>query len=372
MPETQQQIPEQEQPGKQARASTQNPSEVPKTPEYDPDQLQRSFGLVNQESDHFKRECVMHQQAQVKGMTIEEYRHWYKLRQWRSKRFYRLTQPALSLWQWTGFGEKKLWDILQLLIVPVVLAGGAFYLQESAKQKDQQLADDRTKQESLNRYFDSMTALLFDRKLRTSKPGDEVRTIARAKTLTTLDGLTTNLPSGEKSYDNRQMLLLQFLQETQLIRKDRVIVSLKGADFTRGSFFMADFHDANLSETFFGSGSDLNRANLSGTNLTKAFFFDADLSETNLSRSDLSGAIIVKTDLSKASLRDANLSKAKLSASNFRDADLSGANLSEAQLADANLQGARVTVTQLDQAKLCHTTLSDGKISDRDCKKLSK
>ncbi len=37
---------------------------------------------------------------------------------------------GLSVWPWTGFGEKKLWDRLRPVVIPLVLASGAFYLQE--------------------------------------------------------------------------------------------------------------------------------------------------------------------------------------------------------------------------------------------------
>jgi hypothetical protein len=134
-----------------------------------------------------------------------------------------------KFWQWTGFKEKKLWDVLQLLIVPTALAIGAFYLQETAKQrdlqiaqanreKDQQIADDRTKQETLNRYFDQISTLLFERRLRSAKQSDEVRILARARTLTALGEL-----DGE-----RKGQLVRFLMEAGLIEVKEPIISLVG------------------------------------------------------------------------------------------------------------------------------------------------
>jgi hypothetical protein len=40
----------------------------------------------------------------------------------------RFFQPFRFLWRWTGFGEKKLWDFCQLLIVPIALVGAGFTL----------------------------------------------------------------------------------------------------------------------------------------------------------------------------------------------------------------------------------------------------
>jgi hypothetical protein len=34
-------------------------------------------------------------------------------------------------WEWTGFSKRKLWDWLQLLVIPVVLAAGGFWFNTS-------------------------------------------------------------------------------------------------------------------------------------------------------------------------------------------------------------------------------------------------
>ncbi len=36
-----------------------------------------------------------------------------------------------KVWDWTGFGDKTAWDWMQLLIVPLVLAVGAFSFNEA-------------------------------------------------------------------------------------------------------------------------------------------------------------------------------------------------------------------------------------------------
>lgn len=103
-----------------------------------------------------------------------------------------------KLWQWTGFGEKKLWNFLELLIVPVVLALGAFYFEEQASNRQEQNTTTRYQQEALAKYFDQMTQLLLEKNLRQS--GSEAQVIARARTLSTLGELD----------ENRKGLLLKF------------------------------------------------------------------------------------------------------------------------------------------------------------------
>lgn len=231
-----------------------------------------------------------------------------------------------SVWQWTGLGDKKLWDYLQLLIVPIFLAAGAFYLEEQANQRQQRIADDRARQETLNKYFDAMTDLLFEQKLRAAKPESEARTVARARTLTTL----RELDSGRKGQ------LLRFLQEAKLIGGDEPVIDLSDADL---------------------SDADLSDADLSGADLSGAILLNADLSNA-----DLSNAILVNAELRFADLSGANLNDADLLNANLSDADLSGANLNDADLSYIDLRGA-----DLKDALFCKTKMPHGKENNQDC-----
>ncbi len=127
----------------------------------------------------------------------------------------------------TGFSGKTLWDWLQLLIIPIMLAGGGFWfsLQQSdisaqASQRqhdsDMQVALDQQREATLKTYLDDMSDLLLNHHLRTSKPGDEVREVARERTLTTLRRLDAS----------RNQIVLQFLQDAHLIGvKNAVVVT---------------------------------------------------------------------------------------------------------------------------------------------------
>ena len=67
---------------------------------------------------------------------------------------------------------------------------------------------------------------------------------------------------------------------------------------------------------------------------------------------DLSGALLSGADLSRANFINANLSQAQLSGANLTDAYLGGANLSMANLRDANLSGASLSGVNLIEADL--------------------
>src|SRR5215204_1529067 len=101
---------------------------------------------------------------------------------------------------WTGFQGKTVWDFLQLLIVPLMLVaiGLVFSLQQDARQQrvedqraaaERELAEQRAQDEALQAYLDQMSGLLLERDLRASEEDSEVRTLARARTLTVLERL---------------------------------------------------------------------------------------------------------------------------------------------------------------------------------------
>src|SRR5437762_3381470 len=52
-----------------------------------------------------------------------------------------LPQPKRrSFFQWTGFSNKTLWDLLQLLLIPVLLTVGGFWYQTQQHDSDQIIA----------------------------------------------------------------------------------------------------------------------------------------------------------------------------------------------------------------------------------------
>jgi hypothetical protein len=103
---------------------------------------------------------------------------------------------------WTGFGAytppekpdtgyqraKTTWDWLELLIIPIVLAVGGFFLNRTERMNAEKAAEQRAQDGALQAYLDQMTQLLLHEKLpvRASQPDDEVRSVARARTLTVL------------------------------------------------------------------------------------------------------------------------------------------------------------------------------------------
>src|SRR5215203_1375080 len=198
---------------------------------------------------------------------------------------------VMLLWR---TGGAKLVSDNAALIGAMVTLGGVFTAQmvsialdDRRSQEARDLEKQRAQDDASQAYLDQMSLLLLDkdRPLRQSIEGDEVRTLARARTLTVLP----RLDGAEKAN------VVQFLYESDLITKDT---------------FLVDLHQ-----------SDLRKAGLSGANLRNSILSRAYLTSANLNEADLSEA-----DLRGAYLRGADLRGAKPIG-----ADLGGAYLKEAQ-----------------------------------------
>jgi hypothetical protein len=66
-------------------------------------------------------------------------------------------------WKWTGLPKRTLWDWLELLIVPVVLAVGGYLFTRSENRTTRTAAERRAQDEALQAYLDGMAQLLADK-----------------------------------------------------------------------------------------------------------------------------------------------------------------------------------------------------------------
>ena len=100
--------------------------------------------------------------------------------------------------------------------------------------------------------------------------------------------------------------------------------NLSGTNLSKAFLFLADFSSANLEH-----------ANLSGAYLHHAKFYNASLLEADLDNADCQSARFDYAAIKHASLRDADLREAA-----FGNADLLGADIKRAVLTDADFRGA--------------------------------
>jgi uncharacterized protein YjbI with pentapeptide repeats len=285
------------------------------------------------------------------------------------------------LFDFTGFRGKTLWDLLGLLIVPVVIALAGWYLSEVSRQNQQKIEDqraeaqqqieidrakaqqeietDRAQQTILQSYMQDMTTLLLDKGLARSEPGDpnylQLRRIARSSTISAvrqLDG-------------KRKGILLGFLYESNLISHSDY--QFPGSNYKSPNNPIIALSGADL------SGADLSLGALNGTDLTLVNLSGADLSYSNVGSAVLNGADLTGSTLKDTHLRNTDLSGANLSGADLRDTNLSGVDLRDAEMGwfwgGANLSGANLrdaegwTNEQLAEAEsLVGATLPNGRV----------
>jgi hypothetical protein len=176
-------------------------------------------------------------------------------------------RPALRsrLWAWTGFGDKTLWEWVQLLsalAMPVVLALAGFWFTTQQEKSGREIEEQRAQDAALQAYLDQMSTLMLDtdQDLRNSDADSEVQTLARARRATVIQRLDAD----------RNRNVIRFLNEANLTGiSGQSSISLLAE---------ADLQGAHL------EGVDLSTIDLNG-----AILGGAQLSEANLSYADLSG-----------------------------------------------------------------------------------
>lgn len=264
-------------------------------------------------------------------------------------------------YSWTGFAEftptnpdtvpsKTLWDWMELLVVPLVLALGAFILNRSEKNIERQniearaelereIATDRQHEAALQTYFDRMSELLLKEKLRTTE-NVEVRDVARTRTISIMRVMDAK----------RNKLIIQFLTEAKLITDENSIfnranmseMNLQNLDLENVYLQGANLEHANLEYTKL-RGANLTLSNLTLANLLSANLEDATLERAKLSYANLSYANLQYANLTRAKLDDVRLQHANLCYANLQGATLEHANLTNTLLGGANLEGANLT-----------------------------
>jgi Pentapeptide repeats (8 copies) len=204
-------------------------------------------------------------------------------------------------WGFRGTTVSDWLPIVGVFLIPISIALGTWAitwqqgkLEQRRVLEERYLAGERARDEALQTYLSEMGSLLLEEDLRDSERGSEVRTLARARTLTVLEMLDPE----------RKSEAMQFLDEANLVHttpskpKVPVIplegVNLAGADLWGANFTGAHLESANL------AGADLRRANL-----TDGWLIYTDLSGADLENADLSGVHLHAADFRRADLRGA-------------------------------------------------------------------
>ncbi len=264
-------------------------------------------------------------------------------------------------WEWVGVAKYEtitlggvssqkckatvtFWDLVELLLVPIALSGGAWFISQGQKNIAEKKEQEEKHQKYYEDYLDKTWQILsrFD-DFQHLKNHENAKNFLEALTVTALKSLDPD----------RKGDVIEFLYRAGLIVDDVNVINLDNADLSR----------INLQDRFL-AGINLSGSNLSNANLKNVFlggrFRSSDLSGIKLVclpsgleiPMKLEG-IYVSSNLSKADLTNANLTDAKLDNTDFNDATWKGAILK-----GARLKGAKMDIeTVRKEAKIDESTV---------------
>lgn len=226
-------------------------------------ELWRQRGLSHSDKDNWKDALKALECERSLGFRLSKrLSTHYQVRGKLSESLQKFLPTFHLFWKWTGISEKKGWDILQLLVVPVVIGLLSFGVQQYFKDKDAQQqtidkenqeksayrkaeqdrrsADEKAKQETLVNYLDQMAQSLKEGLLQ-AKPGEKEFIIAQARTVIALQSLDAK----------RQHLIIQYLQAAGLNQVSGELKRNKGDRLQLGEgdrvlLYKAQIEKANL------------------------------------------------------------------------------------------------------------------------------
>jgi uncharacterized protein YjbI with pentapeptide repeats len=253
---------------------------------------------------------------------------------------------AKQFWEWSGFANKTLLEILQFLLifVPLVTFVADQKDRELTRRENYQNEIKLNQEEVLSEYLDEIKEFMLNDKLNQ----ETVQKVARAETFSVLRRI-----NGEQRGE-----LLRFLYEVKLISHECQI-DLRTLETISCQEPILELNGARLDETTFGAKLALRRIELSGASLVNAQLLNCDLAEANMHTADLRGADLSGSLLTDANLRYADLEDAILAETHLIKTDLSGANLRGANLRGANLRGANLRGADLRNADLSEASLEN-------------
>ena len=232
---------------------------------------------------------------------------------------------------------KTLWDWLQLLLIPVVLAIVAFSFNAGQASMNHQLEQQSNQEQVVDTYLNQMSNLLLQYHLHDSQLSDPIRAIAQATTLTALDRL-----DGE--------------------HKNIIILFLYRADLLKYHYYKhgeKECIDRSLPNKFSNEQPiiTLSQGNIEGVTINNLKLSCIDLHNMNLEGSNFSTSLLDRADLGLSLAMNADFSHASMKAANLYYLDLSEAHLQGALLQYANMTGICLSHARLDGAALQHADL---------------
>lgn len=256
----------------------------------------------------------------------------------------------ISNFKWSGFQKKTLWDWLQLLIIPLMLAVGAFYLNSASESSRVQ---EQIKQEILTDYFSKMQDLIVETKkvketsgYKESHPKDqEVRLLPEFKP--TAQALTLSVL--EQLDGKRKGKVITYLAESQLITVDNNKPSTEPE---------VKLYGINLDDIELGNKGQRNSLNEDEMTIIDKI----KIKNANMKRANLSGLQLLYSELNGSNLENATLENV-----NFTGSIMIGSRFINGKITDVDFTDVRLGKTIFDNVKLENITISDKTNFDNAC-----
>ena len=179
---------------------------------------------------------------------------------------------------WIDCQDKRLWDWLELLLVPLLLGASVATLELLEDRRQELNLNEQYKQQILRDYFKDLNDLIFNEDafslLRESGSYDPRRELLGSRTVATLDILAED--RGRKIQvvrfiGNSQLSALIPIRRANLAELDLSFVNLRKADLRVTDMSGTNFEGADLRGSYL-CGSDLSRSNFQGTKLEGAYY----------------------------------------------------------------------------------------------------
>lgn len=192
--------------------------------------------------------------------------------------------------------SKTVWDWLQLLIVPAMLAAIAVAYNAAQASREHHREDRAERDATLLAYFTQEGDLMLKGQLLPSHPESAAAEVARTITLATVHRLDGLLKAD----------VVRFLSEAQLIEFDSPVVRLQGADLRH----------LNLVDAALLANVSFAEANLRGARFDGASLIHVKFAQADLRGASFRGASRGSVDFTLAKLNGAVFDGAKIGRSN--------------------------------------------------------
>lgn len=241
---------------------------------------------------------------------------------------------------WTGFQNKTLWDWIDLLIVPLVLAIASWTLGRFEKNIESNISADRFRETTIQSYLSQMNLILSEQRDNLEKPNSPINQVANLNTENIFQFLSSDIP--------KKKVVLLYLYKAGLLQVTDVkqlnsILHIENLDFAGINLERISLNQSCLQNCYFKN------ANLRFSNLSECNF-----DESKFSKASLTGALLIGSSFQNSRFDYAILDGIVANRVNFSHALLYQSSLQLATLTEGVFEGASLTKS------LCHNAYFDG------------